>query len=120
MAQNHANHAIAMAMEERGLSSTELANAVGVSTASISNWLRGSKPNRLTRPKLAKFLGIDEAELVSNGESPADVNAGIPEGDIPLGNGAPITVKITGEGLLLEMTVSKTTARSLLHMLLND
>jgi len=52
-------------MTERGLSQKELANALGVSQASISNWCQGIKMPRMDKiDRICEFFGIKRSYLL--------------------------------------------------------
>ena len=52
-------------MSERGLSQKELASALGVSQASISNWCQGIKMPRMDKiDRICEFFGIKRSYLL--------------------------------------------------------
>ena len=51
-------------MGRRGLSGRALAAAIGVSNATVSAWLKGSKPHPSQASRLAEYFGITVAELL--------------------------------------------------------
>lgn len=67
---------IAVLMNQKGLTQTSLADALGIAQTSVSSWQRNaSKPNKRTRLKLASFFGVDEEILDDDG---ADLPSMIP------------------------------------------
>jgi transcriptional regulator with XRE-family HTH domain len=67
---------IAVLMNEKGLTQTSLADALGIAQTSVSSWQRNaSKPNKRTRLKLAVFFGVDEEILDDDG---ADLPSMVP------------------------------------------
>ena len=109
----HKNQALIEAMEANGFDVRDLANKVGVSQPTIYNWIKGAMPQNAHRAKLAELLGIEIEQL---GE-PNDVEPH--KNGVELPENGPIAIRITGEGLLLEMQVSRETARKVLYQLLN-
>jgi transcriptional regulator with XRE-family HTH domain len=93
-------------LKERNVKINDLASAVGVTPAAVYNWTRGVMPSKANRTKVANYLEIEPSELSF---------------DPPMteSNGGGIYVTVRGDGLNLEMVVSKSTARSLLNLLLN-
>ena len=71
--------------QRQGLSQERLAQLVGVSTSTVTNWERGEySPQHKYRPKLAKALGVSLTELAllldgAEAVSTPSVNGAVPE-----------------------------------------
>lgn len=112
-------NAIAEALDARGMSQKELAEAIGVHPISVGNWTSGRTiPQPTTRAKLTKFLGLTEEQLTGAGSQASEDN-GLVEADAMHQSSGPISVTIKGHGLLVQMMVSIETARELLQTLMS-
>lgn len=62
-------------LDERGVSQTDLASALGISNGTLSDWLSG---RYYPRPKsieaMAAFFNVPEAELINEKKTPSSVD----------------------------------------------
>lgn len=63
--------AIKQAREDKGLSTADLADKIGINYTMINKWEHGAIPRGDNMKKLAKALGVDLAAIVANGANGA-------------------------------------------------
>lgn len=112
------NQALVDAMEAHGYDVKDLAKKTGVTEATVYNWMRGGYPRAPQRAKLAELLSID-IDRSTNGVEIADEPEFAQDNHIrlePAGT-KPVTVRVSGDGLLLEVHVKHETAMKVFAVL---
>jgi transcriptional regulator with XRE-family HTH domain len=135
------NQALIDAMETQGYDVKDIAQKVGVTLPAVYNWLRGGKPRAPQRAKLTEILGIDvenAAKVAVREQRAAALRTAVLEKHVAKyakANGAepepakensmrleagpmrPVTVRVSGDGLLLEVQVRRETATQVIEVL---
>jgi len=118
------NQALVDAMETHGYDVKDLANKMGVTLPAVYNWIRGGRPRAAQRAKLEELLGIEIKKTTKN-----EVETTTPKAVPVKANGEPktngthpaparlVTVRVSGDGLLLEMQVKHETAAKVIEVL---
>jgi len=122
------NQALVDAMEVHGYDAKDLAQKIGVTLPAVYNWIKGGKPREPQRAKLTELLGIEmgkpatnDVEIIDTPEAPKAVPLKI--NGASKTNGAhpappkPISVRVSGDGLLVEVQVKHETAMEVLEAL---
>jgi len=76
---------IRAAREAKGMTTVQLAAAVGVSQSAVSNWETGAgrAPSRDNAVKVARVLGITVDELLADAPAQPEVAATEPTAEVP-------------------------------------
>jgi transcriptional regulator with XRE-family HTH domain len=121
------NQALIDAMETQGFDAKDIAQMVGVTLPAVYNWIKGGKPREPQRAKLTELLGIEigkpaknDVEIIDVPEAPTvsfKINGAPKTNGVHPAPAKPISVRVSGDGLLVEVQVKHDTAMEVLEAL---